>query len=175
MAEPLPLLVIPGAQLLGAALCRGDPRAVAIRARRDRRLHAPLEHGCDCGAHPRRRAGINLHMLHLNPPRHVSVHRKSLVAGKGCSTGPALRDPASKLRPCQVEHIPQDPKPIHSSPPAGSPDYAPRSEGTPAVKPLRNRTAIDHHGALWREIAEGMAFLSLPIAAFTTAGVGVVA
>ena len=98
-----------------------------------------------------------------------------LVAGKGCSTGPALRDPASKLRPCQVEHIPQDPKPIHSSPPAGSPDYAPRSEGTPAVKPLRNRTAIDHHGALWREIAEGMAFLSLPIAAFTTAGVGVVA
>ena len=48
----------PGTQLLGAALCRADSSAVAIRAGRDRRPHARRQHGCDCGAHPARRAAV---------------------------------------------------------------------------------------------------------------------
>ena len=85
MAEPLPLLLIPGRGFMPEQI-----PAEAIRARRDRRLHARLEHGCDCGAHPRRRAGINLGMLHLNPPRHVSVHRKSLGRREGMLDRPRI-------------------------------------------------------------------------------------
>jgi hypothetical protein len=170
MAEPLPLLLIPGLNCSARLYAEQTPRwgdSGPSRSPIARATRAWMRLWRASSPTRRNRSG---HAAPESTEARVSAPKVSCG-----STGPALRDPTSKLRPCQVEHMPQDPKPIHSSPRAGSPDYAPRSEGTPAVKLSRNRTAIDHHGALWREIAEGMAFLSLPIAIFTTAGVGVVA
>ena len=89
MAEPLPIVLIPGlncsARLYAEqipALGRFGPVDIAD-CTRDSSMDA-IAAGIVANA------GINLGMLHLNPPRHVSVHRKSLGRRDGMLDRPRI-------------------------------------------------------------------------------------
>jgi len=84
MAEPLPLLLIPGRGFMPSRspLKRFGPVEIAD-CTRDSSMDA-------IAAGILADAGINLGMLHQNPPRHVSVHRKSLGRREGMLDRPRI-------------------------------------------------------------------------------------